>query len=174
MSDLPGDGPTYTLLASAGAAGIWIWTSLTKFYDKDRAEQRARVTDLEKENRDLQRSIVELSGTSGGATASVMQMQQRLLAVERALKDREGELNEAQAEYDNAERCMDFLTVHFVKMAFLLDKLKADSPSDHRFDDVAVDLPAILSELSERRNKGAHDKQYQALPLSLYHTKKVR
>jgi chromosome segregation ATPase len=174
VSDLPGDGPTYTLLATAGAVGIWLWTTVTKLYDKDRADQRARVVELEKENKTLQHQIVELSGTSGGATASAMQMQQRLLAVEKALKEAEEDRENIQAEYDNAECCMDYLTIHFVKMAFLLDKLRTDCPTDPRFAEVSVDLPAILSELSERRNKGAHDKQYQALPLSLYHTKKVR
>ena len=174
MSDLPGEGPTYTILASAGAVGIWLWTTLTKFYDKNQAEQRTRITDLEKGNRDLQKQLVEFSGMSGGATASVMQMQQRLLSVERALKDREEELDGLQVEYDNAERCMDFLTVHFVKMAFLLDKIKAENPTDMRFQTVEVDLPAILEELSTRRNRGAAEPALQVLPPSLYHTKKAK
>ena len=159
-TDAPSAGP---VILGAGALGMWLWQTFRKvkvdvntdkLFDqsvKDRQDLRSRIKELEDKNDHLQGKLVELSGSSGGASASVMQMQQRLLAVEKALRDSENAKDQARLEMEDAERTIDMLTIHLVRMSFCLSALKGELPEDSMARSLAVDLPEVLNEIQRRK-----------------------
>ena len=80
-----------------------------------------------------------------------MQMQQRLLAVEKALRDSENAKDQARLEMEDAERTIDMLTIHLVRMSFCLSALKGELPEDSMARSLAVDLPEVLNEIQRRK-----------------------
>ena len=163
---LPGDMPSSGgIVLGAAALGGWLWTifrkvkvdvNTDKLFEqgaKDRVELRERIKELEIENKDLNKKMIEMSGTSGGASASAMQLQQRLLKLERTLRDAEISRDQERLTVEDAERTIDMLTIHLVRLSFYMDTLKGNLPENSLLQDLVIDLPEVLEDIKRRQKE---------------------
>ena len=97
--------------------------------------------------------MIEMSGTSGGASASAMQLQQRLLKLERTLRDAEISRDQERLTVEDAERTIDMLTIHLVRLSFYMDTLKGNLPENSLLQDLVIDLPEVLEDIKRRQKE---------------------
>ncbi len=160
--DVPTDIPPLGgAILGTGAIGVWLWNIFRKakvdigtdklFLEgaKDRAELRARVQELEKENKELNQRLFDVAGRVGGSSESVRQLEARLAAVEKSLV-------ESKRECDDSEMTIDILTGHLVKMSFYLSSLKGELLTPIDPTGLVTDLPQILNDITNRRTAKRH------------------
>lgn len=131
---------TAGLLFGAGSLGWLLWNTLQKTkidlnysslitsLQKEKDELWKRIALLEKDNSELNKTLRDLSGASGGAVASAAAYKDRIAALETALNAASREVEAARVACDNAEKAYFYLISHMIKMSFQLEQCRGNLP----------------------------------------------
>ena len=131
---------TAGVLFGAGSLGWLLWNTLQKTkidlnysalitsLQKEKDELWKRIALLEKDNSDLNKTLRDLSGASGGAVASAAAYKERISSLETALNAASREVEAARIACDNAEKAYFYLISHMIKMSFQIELCRGNLP----------------------------------------------